>query len=389
MASSSEVFDVVIVGAGFAGSALGAVLAARGLRISVCDPHDAHPHDFRAEKLSVDQIDALERLGLAAPALRAATPIGRLRIARQGRVVDARPSAEFGFDYAALVGALRAEVPARCWIRRRVAAIEAGGGLQIVTVDGAPPLRARLVVLATGLALSLRKSLGLERVIVRENHSLAIGFDLEVDAAAADCALTYFGERIADRIGYLTLFPIGERLRANLFVYRLPSEDWSRGFRADPVGVLNDQLPGLRAMLPPFAVADAPSLRPIHLYAPPERIDDGVALIGDAYSTTCPAGGGGLRKALTDIERQLTFLPRWLAPPRGIGAADIASFYSDPWKRVSEANALRTVEVSRAMAIDPGLCWEARRQRNYYGLRMQSWLRGRPGARRAAASGTM
>ena len=255
MASWSEVFDVVIVGAGFAGSALGAVLAARGLRISVCDPHDAHPHDFGAEKLSVDQIDALERLGLAAPALRAATPIGRLR--------------------------------------------------------------------------------------------------------------------------------------ANLFVYRLPSEDWSRGFRADPVGVLNDQLPGLRAMLPPFAVADAPSLRPIHLYAPPERIGDGVALIGDAYSTTCPAGGGGLRKALTDIERQLTFLPRWLAPPRGIGAADIASFYSDPWKRVSEANALRTGEVSRAMAIDPGLCWEARRQRNYYGLRMQSWLRRRPGARRAAASGTM
>ncbi len=389
MASSSEVFDVVIVGAGFAGSALGAVLAARGFRIAICDPHDVHPHDFRAEKLSVDQIEALERLGLAAPALRAATPIGRLRIARQGRVVDARPSGELGFDYAALVAALRAEVPARCWIRRRVEAIEAGGGLRIVAIDGAPPLRARLVVLATGLALSLRKSLGLERVTLRENHSLAIGFDLEVDAAAADCALTYFGERIADRIGYLTLFPIGERLRANLFVYRLPDEDWSRGFRADPAGGLNDCLPGLRAMLPPFAVADAPSLRPIHLYAPPERISDAVALIGDAYSTTCPAGGGGLRKALTDIERLLTFLPRWLAPPRGIGAADIASFYSDPVKRVSEANASRSAELSRAMAIDPGLYWEARRQRNYYGLRMQSWLRRRPGARRAAASGTM
>ena len=224
---------------------------------------------------------------------------------------------------------------------------------------------------------------------MRVNHSLAIGFDLAVDAAAADCALTYFGERIADRIGYLTLFPIGERLRANLFVYRLPDEDWSRGFRADPAGVLNERLPGLRAMLPPFAVADAPSLRPIHLYAPPERICDGVALIGDAYSTTCPAGGGGLRKALTDIERLLTFLPRWLALPRGIGAAEIARFYEDPVKRASEANAALTADASRAMAIDPGLYWEARRRRNDYGQRMQSWLRRRLGARRAAASATM
>ena len=114
MASSSEVFDVVIVGAGFAGSALAAVLAARGFRVAICDPHDAHPHDFRAEKLSVDQIEALERLGLAAPALRGATPIRWLRIARRGRVVDARPSAEFGFDYSALVAALRAEIPSRC-----------------------------------------------------------------------------------------------------------------------------------------------------------------------------------------------------------------------------------------------------------------------------------
>jgi len=75
-------------------------------------------------------------------------------------------------------------------------------------------------------------------------------------------------------------------------------------------------------------------------------------LIGDAYSATCSAGGGGLRKALTDIERLVTFLPRWLARARSIDAAEITAFYQDPLKagrrvvsEVSEANALRTAEV--------------------------------------------
>ena len=49
MSPHDEILDVVIVGGGFAGSALGAVLAARGLRIAVCDPHEVHPNDFRAE----------------------------------------------------------------------------------------------------------------------------------------------------------------------------------------------------------------------------------------------------------------------------------------------------------------------------------------------------
>jgi len=271
------------------------------------------------------------------------------------------------------------------WIRRRVDAVESEDGREIVILSGAPPLRARLVVLATGLALSLRRSLGLDRVARSENHSLAIGFDLAVDAPATDCALTYFGERVGDRIGYLTLFPIADRLRANLFVYRAPGEGWSRAFRADPETALTEYLPGLRPLLPPFKVASAPVLRPIDLYAPPERASDGVALIGDAYSTTCPAGGGGLRKALTDIERLLTFLPGWFSRAEPIAAADIAALYQDPVKRVSEANAMRTSEVSRAMAIDPGLYWEARRQRNYYGARVQSWLLRGPAARQMGA----
>jgi len=106
-------------------------------------------------------------------------------------------------------------------------------------------------------------------------------------------------------------------------------------------------------------------------------------LIGDACSTICPTGGG-LRKALTDIESRVTFPPRWLARARSIDAADIALL-----QRVSEANALRTAEVSCTVANGPDAYWEARRQRNYYGARVQSWFRRRPSGARKAGMGTM
>ena len=48
-----------------------------------------------------------------------------------------------------------------------------------------------------------------------------MGFDVEpVDRAAfAFPALTYWPKRAADRMAYLSLFPVGERMRANLMVY--------------------------------------------------------------------------------------------------------------------------------------------------------------------------
>jgi 2-polyprenyl-6-methoxyphenol hydroxylase-like FAD-dependent oxidoreductase len=379
--SSDEILDVAIVGGGFAGSALAATLLALGFRVVVLEPHEVHPQDFRAEKLSPSQVEALARLGLATTVLATATAVGDLSIVRGGRVVDSRPTREYGLDYASLVQALRALTPLEKWKPRRIEAIETIDGVARVTPQGETPLRARLVVLATGQALSLRRSLGLDRVIRRENHSLSIGFDI---SAASRASLTYYGERIGDRIGYLTLFPIGDRLRANLFVYRDARDAWSRAFRADPVAMLDASLPMLREWLPNYAILTPPALRPIHLYDPPASGRDGVVLIGDAYSTTCPAGGGGLDKALTDIERLLEFLPRWIGERRAIGAADIAQFYADPLKLASEAEARRRAETSRASAIDPGWYWEARRRRNVYGSRVNGWLRRRLGVAPAA-----
>jgi hypothetical protein len=52
-------------------------------------------------------------------------------------------------------------------------------------------------------------------------------------------ALTYFSERPSDRIPYLTLFPIGTRMRANLFAYRGFDDLWLRELRRPPAETLN------------------------------------------------------------------------------------------------------------------------------------------------------
>ena len=56
---------------------------------------------------------------------------------------------------------------------------------------------------------------------------------------------------------------------------------------------------------------------------------EGVVLVGDAFCTSCPAGGTGVRKALLDVERLCNVhIPHWLATP-GMGIQKVTAFYED------------------------------------------------------------
>jgi 2-polyprenyl-6-methoxyphenol hydroxylase-like FAD-dependent oxidoreductase len=373
---AGHLFDVAIVGAGFAGSALAAALARQGYRIAVFDARETYPDEFRAEKMSDRHIAALARLGLAEPVLRVATFFDEILVARRGRIVERRPVREYGVAYAAMVAALRAAVPPACWAGGRVRAIDATAERQVLTLDDGHAVAARLTVVATGLGKTLLGGLGIERVEVARDHSLAIGFDLACPVgAAARRALTYHGHAIANRVAYLTLFPIGDRLRANLFTYHRHDEEWCRAFRADPRGALLSAMPGLDTMVPDMTIVSRPILRPIHLHVSAGHVRDGVVLIGDAFATTCPTGGSGVYKALTDIERLLPHAATWLAAPRGAEADAIHRFYEDPVKRAWDTEARRRIRHARAMALDPGFAWAFRRQRNYIVQRLRHLAR--------------
>jgi 2-polyprenyl-6-methoxyphenol hydroxylase-like FAD-dependent oxidoreductase len=356
--------DVAIVGAGLAGSLAAAMLGRAGIGAVVIDPHTEYPPDFRCEKLDGDQIKTLNKTGLTDAVLRASTPDRESWVARFGLLVDKRPGDQQGIFYAPLVNTIRAEIPSNVtFIQAKATEISTGAERQSVTLSTGETVSARLIVLANGLNIGLRDKLGLSREILSECHSISIGFDIKpVGRRAFEFpALTYYADGPSDRAAYVTLFPIGSTMRANLFVYRDMKDPWLQQLRAAPEETLMALMPGLRKIIGDFAVDGRIQIRPVDLYATRGHRQPGFVLVGDAFATSCPAAGTGARKVLVDVERLCNvYIPQWLATP-GMDADKIAAFYDDPVKQACDDFCIDKAHGLKAFSIDPSLPWAARR----------------------------
>ena len=387
--------DIAIVGGGLAGSTAAAMLGHAGHNAVLIDPHPAYPPDFRCEKLDRSQVELAHRTGLGDAVRRAATVADGLWVARFGRLVDRRPNDQYDILYPSLVNTMRAEIPATIpLIEAKATAITTGAERQRVTLSNGEEIEARLVVLANGLNIGLRHTLGIQRNVVSENHSISIGFDVApVSRPAFDFpALTYYGERAADRIAYLTLFPVQSSMRANLFVYRDMRDPWLREMRQNPEAALRAIMPGLGKLLGDFKVVGDVKIRPVDLYVTEGHRQAGIVLVGDAYATSCPAAGTGANKVLTDVERLChVYIPRWLAS-EGMGAEKISAFYADPAKIACDAQSTAKAYHLRTLSLGTALPWVARRWSKFVGqyavgtLRdMRERLTSRPAAGRRPA----
>lgn len=356
--------DIAIVGGGLAGSLAAAMLGRAGIDAVVIDPHTVYPPDFRCEKLDGDQVNILKKTGLADAVLRVSTPDRESWVARFGRLVDKRPGDQEGIFYAPLVNTIRAETPPNVgFIQAKAVAISTGADRQSVRLSTGDTVSTRLIVLANGLNIGLRDRLGLAREILGECHSITIGFDMKpVGRRNFEFpALTYYADRPSDRTAYVTLFPIGTIMRANLFIYRDMKDLWLQQFRAAPEKTLMALMPGLRKIIGDFAVEGRVQIRPVDLYATRGHLQPGVVLVGDAFSTSCPAAGTGARKVLVDVERLCNvYIPQWLATP-GMDTAKIAAFYDDPVKRACDTFCIDKARGLKSFSTDPSLPWAARR----------------------------
>jgi len=364
--------DVAIAGGGLAGATAAAMMGRAGLDVAVVDPHPVYPFDFRSEKLAGPQLHLLRRTGLAEPVLAAATAMDELWIARFGRLVERRnvKNDQYGILYDVLVNAVRATIPARAvLVAAKVMAVSTGAERQTVVLSNGEKIGARLVVLATGLNNGLRRMLGISRVELSACHSISVGFDV-VPAAGARFefpSLTYYPERVAERISYLTLFPAGAAMRANLFLYRDSRDPWLARLREAPRETMFDAMPGFRRLMGDFEVAGNIIIRPIDLYATKGYRQPGVVLVGDAFATSCPAAGTGVNKVFTDVERLCNVhVPRWFATP-GMDAEKITAFYDDPVKQACDGDSAARAFYVRSISIDAGILWQARRWGKFIG----------------------
>src|SRR5262245_7410736 len=361
--------DIAIVGGGLAGSTAAAMLARAGIRAVLIDPHPTYPPDFRCEKFDASQVALLHKTGLAGPILRAATADEEICVARFGRLIDRRPNAQYDFFYDTLVNTVRAEIPSgNGFMVGKVTAIATSPDRQTLAISTGESISARLIVLANGLNLALRHQLGIGREVLSACHSISIGFNLApVGRRSFDFrALTYFPERVADRMAYLTLFPIGHIMRANLFVYRDMQDPWLRQMKSATREALHALMPGLRRLIAETEVSEV-KMRPIDLVVSTNYRQAGIVLAGDAFATSCPAAGTGCNKVLTDVERLCNHhVPRWLESD-GMSADKIAAFYDDPVKVACEAFSRDKAFFLRALSTETGVLWQARRLTRFVG----------------------
>jgi 2-polyprenyl-6-methoxyphenol hydroxylase-like FAD-dependent oxidoreductase len=383
--------DIAIVGGGLAGSTAAAMLGRAGIPAILIDPQPVYRPDFRIEKLSGhQQIERFRKTGLAETILRSATHDGENWIARFGFLLDQKPSQQFGIMYGDLINAIRAEIPpATETIHAKATAIGTSPDRQKLTLSNGGEVSARLVVLANGLNVGLRHTLGIERQIVSMCHSISLGFDMvPIGRAAFDFpALTYFSERSSDRIAYLTVFPVGTTMRANLFTYREMDDPWFRQMRRVPEDTLHASLPKLRKLTGNFKIAGEIRIRPADLYVSTGYRQPGIVLVGDAFATSCPVTGTGTDKVFTDVAQLCNVhIPDWLSSD-GMGEDKIAAFYDDPVKRECDAWSAAKAYSFRSVTIDNGVAWQAQRWARFAAGLSQGTLRrvrNRLGARSGA-----
>ena len=383
--------EVAIVGAGLAGTVLAITLARAGRKVALIDPHRVHHDEFRAEKTRAEQMGLFEKLGLGSVFRSISTPMTDLHIFRFGQLFERKQTFEYAFSYAPLVNGMRAALPPEVPLTvGKVAEVSTGPDRQRLVLTDGSVIDARLLVVATGYSEAVRRAIGVERIEESKAHSLTMGFDLAISPQEFGLqSLTFYGRRIADRIAFLTIFRIGERLRANMFVYRTVADPWVRAFRENPQQMLLDLMPEIAQRCGNFAVASEVEVRQVSLTTTQGHRRDGVVFIGDAFATTCPAQGDGIHRVLTDVEcLSSTHIPAWLATP-GMAADKICAFYDDPIKIAADTRALRASIYAKRITTETGLEWRLRRLRNNTARQLMVFSRrfretGKPAEPRAA-----
>lgn len=370
----SHLPDVIVVGAGLAGTTTALLLGAQRRRVLLIDARQSCPPVFKAEKIEPDQAQLLEKFGLLELLLPRAGRIHEVRSYYNGRHFRTTAAKQYGLSYRDIVNPLRERLSGTVQFKlSRVTRIENSSELQFVTLDNGERLATRLVVLACGLNGELLGDLGLKRVTIRRSHSEAVAFTLakpngtpfEFDAA------TCFPPSQTSGIDYLTLFRIGDTMRANLFAFPTADESWAGRLLQDPERELEVCFRYFRLAVGDYQIVSKIETSLIHLYRTEGEPVPGVVLIGDAGANACPSTGMGLSKVFADVDVLCSdCVPRWLETP-GTGADKVADYYNDPRKQAVDAKALGDAQYRRRARTDRSLRWKIHRARLGFEMRFE------------------
>jgi 2-polyprenyl-6-methoxyphenol hydroxylase-like FAD-dependent oxidoreductase len=370
--SADNYCDIVIVGAGLAGTTAAAVLGRQGWRITLVDPNQAFPAVFKAEKIEPDQVALLRKFELLDLILPRAGSIREVRAYYNGRFFGSSNTEQYGIYYSDMVNALRVHLPSTVqFVPKRVMQIKNSTDLQRVLLDDGQELTCRLIVLACGLNASIPLSLGLKRSYIQKHQSVALAFTiahLDKSPFSFD-SITYYSVTPKLGIDYLTLFPTGNTMRANLFAFPAINDPWVRKFIQNPTEGVQKCFPGLQRVIGNMEITSKVENALIHLYRTEAEPPPGVAVIGDAGENVCPSTGMGLTKIFTDVDVLSSECVRSWFSTAGMGVEKLASFFNHPDKCAVDKRALQNAFYRRQASIGLSLRWRIHRSRLHMSMR--------------------
>lgn len=307
--------DVLVVGAGPAGSVAAVVLARAGARVRIID-RGTFPRDkLCGDTLNPGTLAVLERLGLVSPVMLGGLPIDGMRVTgdagveilgRYPRGLRGRALVRADLDWALLGQAVQAGAwfaPGVSACRALVSHAREGTRVEGVVVrcrGRESAMRARVTIAADGRRSSIVFGLGLARH-PSSPRRWAVGAYFE-----GALGLTAFGEMHVRRGAYVGIAQVpggaanvclvtsrahaGGRRRAGQTAWlRDPAARLLQTLAGD--GLLRDRFAGARMVAPPNV------LGPLAVDAVPGGFD-GLLVAGDAAGFVDPMTGDGLRFAV-------------------------------------------------------------------------------------------
>jgi 2-polyprenyl-6-methoxyphenol hydroxylase-like FAD-dependent oxidoreductase len=310
--------DIVIVGAGIAGGALGTVLARAGFEVVLLERENSYPDRVRGEFIVPWGVTELAKLELLQPLREAGALFTRRNIPYDELFAPAEAEArplDLTKMHAEGLGGLCLGHPATCDIFAQLATTSGASVLRgagdISVTSGSPPIvsclhngtslefRPRLVVGADGRNSTARKSLGF-KVNADEPHNL-VGGMLVKGVPSWPRDMQAIG--VEDRFHFL-VFPQGDDHLRLYGCYQFA--DKSRFDGPDRREKLIGAFRKLTCLPYAEAIAASIPIGPFNSFSNEDHwIDDptcpGVVLIGDAAGHNDPILGQGLSIALRDV----------------------------------------------------------------------------------------
>lgn len=335
--------DVIVVGGGLSGLCLAHSLAQRNISSIVVDRKATYPDNFRADKLEYNQIAALRALNLDQFVLPKSEPVGDILSYSQGKLSTLDTIDQYGFAYAQTVNNLRENLPSEVhYLVAHISSVSVSEHTQTLTLKDEQQISGKLLVIATGGNHSISKLLNMQRSADASLWTLNFGFDVaSTNSSGFDFrGLNYHAENPASGVDYLTLFPIGNVMRANIFT-RWPAKDArALAMRNNPVTAMQEYFERLLEFTGAMQLASKVQMFPTEFYRMRNVLQPGVVVIADEYQSVSPATGKGLDKLTTDLnilsEKKI---PAWLAKGR-ISKTDVATFYNNPEKKETDLKAI-------------------------------------------------